>query len=287
MILSVNQISKKYKNGVVALDNVSLEFKQGIFGLLGPNGAGKSTLLRTIATLQKPDSGSVKLDDADIYQHSEDYKSRLGYLPQDFGLYPSVSAERLLDYLALLKGINNKNNRKEIVNYLLEKTNLHHYRKKNLGSYSGGMKQRFGIAQALLNNPSILVIDEPTTGLDPIEKDRFYNLLCSMAQEKIIILSTHIVDDIEELCSEMAIINQGKLVLTNTPKNSISMIEGKIWQKTINPTELDFYQCEYKVISEKFLYGSLTIHIYAEKLPDSSFIPSDPNLKDLYFNTIL
>lgn len=284
--LTISKLSKTYANGVKALDNISLNIPTGMFGLLGPNGAGKSTLMRTLATLQEADEGVVSLGEFDVLTQKNEVRNVLGYLPQQFGLYPKVSSEVLLNHLAVLKGITNKKERQEIVKALLYKTNLYDVRKQNLGGFSGGMKQRFGIAQALLNNPKLLIVDEPTAGLDPAERNRFYNLLSELGENTVVILSTHIVDDVKELCTNMAIINQGRVLLKGKPLQLIAELEGKVYQKTIQKSELKQYQKEYRVISEKFFQGKPIIHIINDAHPEDGFVPIKADLELVYFSQI-
>ena len=284
--LEITNLSKTYANGVKALQNISLTIPTGLFGLLGPNGAGKSTLMRIIATLQEADEGGIKFNGADIAKHKNALRKVLGYLPQQFGLYPKISAEVLLHHLAVLKGLTNKKNRKEIVDGLLHKTNLYTDRKKNLGGFSGGMKQRFGIAQALLTNPKLLIVDEPTAGLDPTERNRFHNLLSQLAENTIVILSTHIVDDVKELCTNMAIINQGKVLLQGNPQTAINNLQGKIYKKAIQKAELPDYKRQYEVIAEKLFLGKPIIHILSETDPINGFMPIQAGLEEVYFAQI-
>ena len=287
MELKINNLSKTYNNGVKAIDNISLIIPSGMFGLLGPNGAGKSTLMRIIATLQEPDSGTVYLDDVNIMEHKQELRKVLGYLPQDFGVYPKVSAEDLLDHLAALKGIANRTERKEIVKAVLEQTNLYEVRKKKVGGYSGGMKQRFGIAQALLANPKLIIVDEPTAGLDPAERHRFLNLLREIGTNHIVILSTHIVDDVKELCTHMAIVNKGRILLNDKPSQTIKLLEGKIWTKAIPKEELRNQETIYNVISSRFSEdNNLNIHVLSDTKPDDSFMQAIPDLEDVYFATL-
>src|SRR5439155_24972765 len=253
MELRINNLSKTYSNGVKALQNITLTIPTGMFGLLGPNGAGKSTLMRTLATLQEADSGSVTLGDIDVLKQKDDMRRLLGYLPQEFGVYPRITAEAMLTHFAVLKGIHNTRERKEIVAALLRRVNLYDVRKQNLSSFSGGMRQRFGIAQALLGNPKLIIVDEPTAGLDPGERVRFHNLLAEIGENVIVILSTHIVDDVSDLCSRMAIISHGRVLMTGEPLQSIRAITGKVWRKTIDKHDLDNYQKEYAVISTKLI----------------------------------
>ena len=255
MELQIKNLSKTYSNGVQALKDVTLQIPKGMFGLLGPNGAGKSSLMRTIATLQEPDTGSIHLGDIDVLKEKDEVRKVLGYLPQEFGVYPKVSAETLLDHLAVLKGIANRKERKELVEALLHKTNLWGARKKNLGGYSGGMKQRFGIAQALISSPKLIIVDEPTAGLDPAERNRFLNLLSELGENTVVILSTHIVDDVKELCTNMAIINKGEVMLEGNPLKTIDAIQGKVWSKRVEKFELEDYKTQHTVISERLIAG--------------------------------
>ncbi|AUC14932.1 multidrug ABC transporter ATP-binding protein [Tenacibaculum sp. SZ-18] len=286
MELVIKNVSKTYDNGVKALQNVSLEIPKGMFGLLGPNGAGKSTLMRTIATLQDADQGELSFNNINIQNDKHSLRKILGYLPQQFGVYPKMSAEILLNHLAVLKGITIKKERKAIVDALLHKTNLYEVRKQNLEGFSGGMKQRFGIAQALLNNPKLLIVDEPTAGLDPKERNRFYNLLSEIAENIVVIFSTHIVDDIKELCSNMAIMNRGEVVLTGKPLELIQQLEGKVYQKSIKRKELEHYKQEYHVINDKLFLGKPIIRVFSEVHPGNGFIPVKATLEDLYFSKI-
>ncbi len=286
MNLSIQNLSKTYPNGVQALKNVTLDIPVGMFGLLGPNGAGKSSLMRTIATLQEPDSGSIQLGDLNVLTQKTEVRKVLGYLPQEFGVYPKVSALDLLDHIAVLKGITNGKERKALVKSLLQKTNLWQHRKNSVGGYSGGMKQRFGIAQALISDPKLIIVDEPTAGLDPAERNRFLNLLSEIGENTVVILSTHIVDDVKELCTKMAIINQGEVLLTGNPIESINSIEGKIWSKTIDKEELAAYQDKYNVISERLIDGKPEIHVFSDSRPDDSFAPKPADLEDVYFSKI-
>lgn len=286
MNLEIKNLSKTYANGVQALKNINLDIPVGMFGLLGPNGAGKSSLMRTIATLQEPDTGSITLGDLDVLKQKDEVRKILGYLPQEFGVYPRVSAEILLNHLAVLKGVSNKKERKELVEALLNKTNLWHARKKNLGGYSGGMKQRFGIAQALLSNPRLIIVDEPTAGLDPAERNRFLNLLSELGENTVVILSTHIVDDVKELCTNMAIINKGEVLLKGNPIESINAIEGSVWKKTIEKSELEDYKANHAVISERLIAGKPEIRVFSEFQPDPSFNSVEADLEDVYFSQI-
>jgi ABC-2 type transport system ATP-binding protein len=286
MKLIIQKLCKRYRNGVQALKDVSLTISTGMFGLLGPNGAGKSTLMRTIATLQEADSGSVFLGELDVLHNKAEVRRVLGYLPQDFGIYPKVSAEDMLDHLARLKGIVPGRDRRELVQALLRKTNLFDVRRQRLGTYSGGMKQRFGIAQALLGDPKIIIVDEPTAGLDPEERVRFHNLLSEIGEQVIVILSTHIVDDVTDLCQQMAIIHGGQVVTTGEPNRLAEDLNGRIWQKTINKDELVQLQSEILVLSTRLRGGRLMVHVYCDYRPDPSFLPVEPDLDDVYFRAI-
>ncbi len=284
--LSITNVSKTYPNGVEALKNVSLEINNGLFGLLGPNGAGKSSLMRTIATLQKSDRGSVSLNQVNVQENPQDIRKVLGYLPQEFGVYPNMSAEVLLDHFAVLKGITDRKTRKERVDYLLNQTNLFQHRKKKLGGYSGGMKQRFGIAQALLANPSLIIVDEPTAGLDPTERNRFHNLLSELGEQAIVILSTHFVDDVKELCTNMAILNSGELLWKGSPQQAIDEIEGRVFSRSISRDQILDYKDEYSVIAEQLFQGKPLIYIYSDSDPGEGFIPVQPDLNHVYFNKV-
>ncbi|MFZ6666179.1 ABC transporter ATP-binding protein [Peijinzhouia sedimentorum] len=284
--LIITDLSKTYNNGVKALQNISLQIPKGMFGLLGSNGAGKSTLMRTLATLQEADSGSIQLGRLNILEHPNELRKILGYLPQQFGVYPALSAEMLLNHLAVLKGIMNRRERKEIVHALLHKVNLYEVRKQKLGEFSGGMKQRFGIAQALLNNPKLLIVDEPTAGLDPVERNRFYNLLSEVGEQTIVILSTHIVDDVKELCTMMAIINKGKVVVQGNPLQIIESLNGRLYEKTIPKNELEHYKKEYHVISDRLYLGRQLVHVLSDTHPGESFKPIEANLEDVYMSQI-
>lgn len=286
MELIIQNVSKTYPNGVQALKNVTLTIQKGMFGLLGPNGAGKSTLMRTIATLQQPDEGTLSFDGINVLKEKDEIRKILGYLPQEFGVYPKINAETLLDHLAVLNGITNKKERKQIVEALLHKTNLWQARKKNLGGYSGGMKQRFGIAQALLANPRLIIVDEPTAGLDPAERNRFLNLLSEIGENTVVILSTHIVEDVKELCTDMAIINKGEVLMQGNPLEAIDAIEGRIWRKRIEKEDLPAHRQVYHVISEKLIAGKPEIHVNSESVPAEGFEPVTPDLEDVYFSYI-
>jgi ABC-type multidrug transport system ATPase subunit len=286
MALSITNLSKTYPNGTQALKNVTLDIPTGMFGLLGPNGAGKSSLMRTIATLQDADTGSIVLDGIDVLHDKEAVRRVLGYLPQEFGVYPSVSAEELLDHFATLKGIANGRERKEMVAALLHQTNLYDVRKKHVGGYSGGMKQRFGIAQALLGNPRLIIVDEPTAGLDPAERNRFHNLLSEIGENLVVILSTHIVSDVSDLCRQMAIINKGEVLLTGDPLTVMNNLKGKIWKKLIEKNELPALQASQQVISSRLFAGKTVVHVLADAAPDSGFEIVNPDLEDVYFSEI-
>jgi len=284
MNLSITNLSKIYPNGVKALDDVTLEIKPGMFGLLGPNGAGKSSLMRTIATLQRPDSGTITFDQIDVLKNQMDLRKVLGYLPQEFGVYPKLSAVDLLQYFARLKGISSGADRQKIINRVLEVTNLWDVRHKSVSGYSGGMKQRFGIAQLLLNDPKLIIVDEPTAGLDPAERHRFLNVLREIGTDHTVIFSTHIVDDVRELCHEMAILNGGKILLRGTPKETIDKLSGKIWVRIITREQLDEYTQKYNVISTNYNQdNTLNIRVYSDLCPDESFVPADGQLEDVYF----
>ena len=286
MELVIKNLSKTYSNGVEALKDINLTISTGMFGLLGPNGAGKSTLMRMIATLQEPDEGTIMFDGINVLTQKDDVRKVLGYLPQEFGVYPRISAEILLDHLAVLKGYSNKKERKALVEALLHKTNLYNDRKKNLGGFSGGMRQRFGIAQALLSNPRLIIVDEPTAGLDPAERNRFLNILSELGENTIVILSTHIVDDVKELCTDMVIINQGKLILRANPMEAIKELDGKIWKKRINKSELEEYRAKYQIISEKMIAGKPQIHVLNNDQLNSGFEVTTADLEDVYFTQI-
>lgn len=282
--LSINQLTKTYSNGVKAVDNLSLEIAPGMFGLLGPNGAGKSTLMRTIATLQSPDAGSIQFHDIDVLQDPMALCKVLGYLPQEFGVYPKVSAERLLEYFAKLKGVEKKKDRQRLIQRVLEVTNLYEVRKKHVSSYSGGMKQRFGIAQMLLSNPKLIIVDEPTAGLDPAERQRFLNILREIGTEHTVLFSTHIVDDVKELCHEMAIMNGGRILQQTTPEAATASLEGQIWTKPIQREELEQMQANHTLLSSHFKRdNSLYIRIHSSENPGSDFNSDEPNLEDAYF----
>ena len=284
--LIISNLSKTYANGVKALDNVSIEIENGMFGLLGPNGAGKSTLMRTLATLQEADSGTAMLNDIDILNQPAELRKTLGYLPQEFGVYSKITAEQLLNHLAILKGIINSKERKELVRYLLDKVNLYDKRNKSVKGFSGGMKQRVGIAQSLIGNPNLIIVDEPTAGLDPGERNRFYNLLADVGKEVIVILSTHIVDDVRELCTNMAVMNGGQIVYKGTPQNAIDELKGMVYQKVVDREDLKDYASKYSIISNKMVGGKPLIHIFNESNPGEGFELVKPNLEDVFFSKI-
>jgi ABC-type multidrug transport system ATPase subunit len=286
MELRIRNLSKTYANGVVALDKVTLNIPTGMFGLLGPNGAGKSTLMRILATLQECDSGSVFLDDIDVLDEKDEVRRRLGYLPQDFGLYPKVTAYELLDHFAILKGLSHKGRRREVVDGLLQQTNLFEVRHQRLGGFSGGMRQRFGIAQALLGDPQLIIVDEPTAGLDPQERVRFHNLLSDIGEDKTVLLSTHIVSDVADLCAHMAIINKGQVLLCGEPQKLIDDVADKIWARFVTKQELPVFQKQHAVISTRLLMGRTLIHVYEEGDPGHGFEEALATLEDVYFATI-
>jgi len=284
MAVTISGLSKTYPNGVKALKNVSLRIGNIMFGLVGPNGAGKSTLMRTIAALQDPDSGSIHLDGLDVLAQKNELRKVLGYLPQEFGVYPKMSALDLLQHLAVMKGIISSHERKEMVDALLQQTNLWDVRKKALGTFSGGMKQRFGIAQALLGNPRLIIVDEPTAGLDPTERNRFLNLLSSIGRDVTVILSTHIVDDVRELCPRMAIIANGELLLEGVPAETLAALQGKIWSKVVrSDDELRALESQMQILSTHLLGGQHEIRVYSESSPGEGFRAVDSELEDVYF----
>jgi ABC-2 type transport system ATP-binding protein len=286
MTLRIDQLCKTYGNGVKALDHVSLEIPIGMYGLLGPNGAGKSTLMRTVATLQDADSGTVFLGELDVLSRKQEVRRLLGYLPQEFGVYPRTSAMEMLDHIAILKGIMNARERREVVEGMLERVNLFEHRKKAISGFSGGMKQRFGIAQALLGNPQLLIVDEPTAGLDPGERNRFYNLLSEVGENVVVILSTHIVQDVKELCTNMAIIHQGRVVYAGAPAQAEQNLRGMIWQKSIARQELEEHRRAYRVISTKLVAGRPLIHVLSESAPGDGFSQVEPDLEDVFFSLV-
>lgn len=285
-MLEINNLNKTYPNGVKALNNVSLSISHGMFGLLGPNGAGKSSLMRTLATLQEPDQGDIHFSGINILKDPQVLRSQLGYLPQDFGVYPRMSARDMLDHLAILKGIAHGKTRKQVINQLLEQTNLTEVAGKAVASYSGGMRQRFGIAQALLGDPKLIIVDEPTAGLDPEERNRFHNLLSEIGENIVVILSTHIVEDVSDLCPQMAIMVQGSIKAQGAPADLIANLNGKIWQKFIDKNEIDQFRQEYQLISSKLVTGRTVIHIVSDTDPGNGFESVVANLEDVYFSTI-
>ena len=290
-MLTIRNLRKTYANGVCALDDVSLDIPRGMFGLLGPNGAGKSSLMRTLATLQEADGGSALYDDGageriDVLRDKDAVRRRLGYLPQDFGVYPKVSAIDLLDHFAVLKGIVERRRRREVVEALLQQVNLWDVRKRKLGGFSGGMRQRFGIAQALLGDPRLVIVDEPTAGLDPEERNRFLNLLASIGENVAVILSTHIVQDVTDLCPNMAIMNKGRVLLTGRPADAIAALESRIWRKRVPMEALPRYQQAFAVLSTRLVQGTPEIHVYAEQDPEDGFELIRPDLEDVYFQRL-
>jgi ABC-2 type transport system ATP-binding protein len=286
MELRIENLSKRYPNGTQALQDVSLNIPQGMFGLLGPNGAGKSTLMRTLATLQEADSGRATLGEVDVLRQKDAVRQILGYLPQEFGLYPKVSAEALLSEFAALKGIHNRKERHDIVHALLQQTNLYEHRHQALGSFSGGMKQRFGIAQALLGSPRLIIVDEPTAGLDPEERVRFHNLLSAIGQNIIVILSTHIVSDVTDLCRSMAIIHEGRVRVAGNPSELVAELGGRVWKKSIEQGQLAIYRERFQLISMRLFAGQTLVHVHAPQQPEAGFEPAAPDLEDFYFATI-
>jgi ABC-type multidrug transport system ATPase subunit len=284
-MLEIANLSHTYANGTKALDDVSLSIPRGMFGLLGPNGAGKSTLMRTVATLQQPTSGAIKFGDIDVLADPQTLRRTLGYLPQDFGVYPRVSAYAMLDQLALLKGITGAGERRTVVETLLSQTNLWGVRNRSIAGFSGGMRQRFGIAQALIGNPELIIVDEPTAGLDPEERNRFLNLLAGIGDNVVVILSTHIVADVADLCPLMAVLANGQLQLQGKPTELIASTRGKVWKKTIGHTELEDYQSKFEVISTRMFAGNTIIHVLSDKQPQG-FEPVEGGLEDVYFSTL-
>jgi ABC-type multidrug transport system ATPase subunit len=285
-VLSIQDLNKTYSNGVKALDGVSLSIPQGMYGLLGPNGAGKTSLMRTIATLQEPDAGTIRLGDIDVLRQKDEVRRRLGYLPQDFGVYPRISAQDMLSHIALLKGITSSGERKDVVEAMLRRCNLYEFRKKSLTTYSGGMRQRFGIAQALIGDPRLLIVDEPTAGLDPGERNRFYNLLAEVGENVVVILSTHIVEDVMDLCNRMAILHRGRVLFEGKPDDAISELKDRVWQRSIAKSELPDYDQRYQVISSKLVGGRLLIHILSSQSSEDGFVPTAPDLEDVFFSKI-
>jgi ABC-type multidrug transport system ATPase subunit len=286
MELRIRGVSKTYGNGVQALKDVTLTIPAGMYGLLGPNGAGKSTLMRILATLQEADSGSVMFGEIDVLTRKDDVRQTLGYLPQEFGVYPKVSAESLLDHFAVLKGITGRRTRSEVVEALLRKTNLWDVRKQKLGGYSGGMRQRFGVAVALLGNPALMIVDEPTAGLDPAERARFLNLLSELGENSVVLLSTHIVEDVSELCTRMAIIDKGEILLEAEPLRAVEDLQGRIWRRVISTNDLPALEQEHAVISTKLLAGRTVVHVYGDSSPGAGFEPVEPDVEDVYFSTL-
>jgi ABC-2 type transport system ATP-binding protein len=286
MELRIQSVSKTYPAGVRALRDVSLTIPTGMFGLLGPNGAGKSTLMRTIATLQEPDSGSITLGEIDVLREPARVRQVLGYLPQDFGVYPKVTAESFLDHLAVLKGLTSRGERREAVDALLHQTNLWDARKRKLGTFSGGMRQRFGIAQALIGSPRLVIVDEPTAGLDPAERMRFLNLLAEIGESVVVILSTHIVEDVSDLCRRMAILATGRLLFEGAPREAVASLDGKVWQRTIERDALAREQAERRVISTHLEEGRTVVHVHAEERPGPDYAPVKADLKDVYFTKL-
>jgi ABC-2 type transport system ATP-binding protein len=285
-MLSIEGLTHVYANGVRALDNVTLEIPTGMFGLLGPNGAGKSTLMRTVATLQSPSSGKVRFGDIDIVAEPEKLRRTLGYLPQDFGVYPRVTASAMLDHMAILKGISNGKERKDTVEALLTQVNLWDVRNKAIAGFSGGMRQRFGIAQALIGQPKLIIVDEPTAGLDPEERNRFLNLLAAIGEGVVVILSTHIVEDVADLCPRMAIIANGRIVAQGAPADLTASLKGRVWKKTIGIDELEAHRAAHEVISTRLFAGRTVVHVLADTQPDPAFTPIEGGLEDVYFSTI-
>lgn len=284
--LSIRNVSKTYSNGIKALTDISLHIPAGMYGLLGPNGAGKSTLMRTLATLQDPDEGQIFLGDVDVVNQKDELRKTLGYLPQDFGLIRNVSAEKLLDHFAILKGITQSASRREVVEHLLKQTNLWDKRKQQLNGFSGGMKQRFGVAVALLGDPKLLIVDEPTAGLDPAERVRFLNLLSELGENSVVILSTHIVEDVSELCTRMAIIDKGRILLEAEPLQAVRELRGKVWRRLIDKSQLKELEQDHQVISTKLLSGQTVVHAFSDTAPGPGFEAVGPDLEDVYFSTM-
>ena len=286
MELQISGVSKTYANGVRALKDVTLTIPVGMYGLLGPNGAGKSTLMRILATLQEADEGRIRLGQIDVLRQKHEVRKTLGYLPQEFGVYPKVNAQELLEHFAILKGIGERRSRREMVEALLKQVNLWDVRRQKLGSYSGGMRQRFGVAVALLGHPKLLIVDEPTAGLDPGERVRFLNLLSELGENSVVLLSTHIVDDVSELCTRMAIINDGRILLETEPQLAIADLHGRVWRRVIAKSELAALDREHRVISTKLFAGRTVAHVYGDSSPGPGFEPVEPNLEDVYFSTM-
>jgi ABC-type multidrug transport system ATPase subunit len=287
MELAIKNLTKKYPNGILALNNVNLTIEKGLFGLLGPNGAGKSSLMRTIATLQLPDNGEVLFNGMDVMKNSIQYKKTLGYLPQEFGFYPKDKAKDLLNHFTLLKGIQSKSEREKMVEYLLQRVNLWDERNQRIGTFSGGMKQRFGIAQALLCDPKLIIVDEPTAGLDPYERKRFHNLLSEIGEDVVIILSTHIVDDVSNLCSNMAIINRGEIILKQEPRKALEFYSGKVWEKEVLKQDVDSFSKQHYVISSRLFGGENFLKVLSDTNPGEGFETVTPSLEDVYFHNLL
>ena len=283
-MLHIQNLTKVYNNGTKAIDNLNIQIGTGMFGLLGPNGAGKSSLMRTIATLQAPDSGKITFNDIDVLQDAMSLRKVLGYLPQSFGVYQKVSGERLLDYFALLKGVSSKKERQRLIQEVLELVNLYDARKKHVSGYSGGMKQRFGIAQLLLNNPKLIIVDEPTAGLDPAERKRFHNILREIGTRSTVIFSTHIVEDVKALCTDLAIMNQGKILQHSSPTEATEALQGKIWTTNITREQLEQAEQDYNIVSSSYTQDNLIdVRIYADNSPNMSFRAATPDLEDVYF----
>ncbi|WP_316765499.1 ABC transporter ATP-binding protein [Pedobacter frigiditerrae] len=284
--LKIQNLNKVYGNGVKALDNVSLSISNGMFGLLGPNGAGKSSLMRTLATLQLPDGGEVFFDGNDVLKNPQEMRTKLGYLPQDFGVYPKISAADLLNHIAVLKGLQNKNERKEQVSALLQQTNLYDVKNRAVSSFSGGMRQRFGIAQALLGNPQLIIVDEPTAGLDPLERNRFHDLLIEIGEERVVMLSTHIVEDVYDLCPEMAVLANGNLILKGKPAELTAKLNGQVWLKVIDKTNLQHHLTNFAVISTRIVAGKIHVYVLRNEQPAEGFVPFYPGLEEVYFSAL-
>jgi ABC-2 type transport system ATP-binding protein len=286
LALRIENLSKTYPNGVKALQNINLNIPAGMFGLLGPNGAGKSTLMRILATLQEPDEGTIHLGTIDVVKQKDAIRETLGYLPQDFGVYRNVSAEKLLEHFAVLEGITHRGERRAVVEALLEQTNLWEVRKQKLGGYSGGMRQRFGIAIALLGNPKLLIVDEPTAGLDPAERVRFLNLLSELGENSVVILSTHIVEDVSELCTRMAIIEKGRILLEAEPLRAVEEMQGRVWERLVSKEELPAVEREHKLLSTKLLSGRTLVRVSSDSAPSPAFHAVEPDLQDVYFSVM-
>jgi ABC-2 type transport system ATP-binding protein len=285
-MLQIRGLSKTYPNGVQALKNVSLDIPNGMFGLLGPNGAGKSTLMRTIATLQDPDSGTIRLNGLDVLSDKPAARRQLGYLPQEFGVYPKVSAEALLEHFAVLKGVVDRTERKNLIEALLRQVNLWEVRKRKLGTFSGGMRQRFGIAQALIGAPKLIIVDEPTAGLDPEERNRFLNLLAEIGENVVVILSTHIVEDVTDLCPRMAIIALGQVLLSGEPTEAMRSLEGRVWRRAVPTSAIEDYQKRFTVLSTRLNGGRTIVHVLGDGKPEEGFEVVAPDLEDVYFGQL-